>query len=68
MKKIKKKRRPLGSEEDTMRAEYDFSKAVRGVTAARYAKVPTSFFSTQMLQKCFLILAQSTKRCALWRA
>lgn len=24
--------------EDTMRAEYDFSKAIRGVTAARYAQ------------------------------
>ena len=38
MKNIKKKARPLGSDEDTMRAEYDFSKAVRGVTAARYAE------------------------------
>ena len=26
------------SERDTMRAEYDFSAAVRGVTAARYAQ------------------------------
>ena len=26
------------SEEDTMRPEYDFSKATRGVTAARYAE------------------------------
>ena len=25
-------------DEDTMRAEYDFSKAVRGVTAARYVQ------------------------------
>jgi hypothetical protein len=38
MKKTKKKSRPLASDEDTMRAEYDFSKAVRGVTAARYAE------------------------------
>ena len=38
MKKNKKKARPLGSDEDTMRAEYDFSKAVRSVTAARYAE------------------------------
>ncbi len=38
MKKNKKKVRPLGSDEDTMRPEYDFSKAVRGVTAARYAE------------------------------
>lgn len=36
MKKIKKKARPLESDKDTMRSEYDFSKAVRGVTAARY--------------------------------
>ena len=38
MKKSKKKAWPLGSDEDTMRPEYDFSKAVRGVTAARYAE------------------------------
>jgi len=38
MKKSKKRARPAGSEEDTMRPEYDFSKAVRGVTAARYAE------------------------------
>lgn len=28
----------LGSDKDTMRLEYDFSKAVRGITAKRYAK------------------------------
>ena len=38
MKKTKEKARQLGSEEDTMRPEYDFSKAVRGVTAKRYAE------------------------------
>ena len=38
MKKNKRKTRPLGSDKDTMRSEYDFSKAVRGVTAARYAE------------------------------
>jgi len=38
MKKSKGKARPLGSDEDTMRPEYDFSKADRGVTAARYAE------------------------------
>src|SRR6516225_2810567 len=38
MKKSKKRGRRAGSEEDTMRPEYDFSKAVRGVTAARYAE------------------------------
>jgi hypothetical protein len=38
MKKSRKKARPRGSEEDTMRSEYDFSQAVRGVTAARYAE------------------------------
>jgi len=30
--------RPLDSDEDTMRPEYDFSNAVRGVTSARYAE------------------------------
>ena len=38
MKKNKEKARPLGSDEDTMRPEYNFSEAVRGVTAARYAE------------------------------
>ena len=38
MKKSKKQARPRGSDEGTMRPEYDFSKAVRGVTAARYAE------------------------------
>ena len=28
----------LRGDVDTMRAEYDFSKAVRGITAARYAR------------------------------
>ena len=38
MKKNKGRARPLGSDKDTMRPEYDFSKAVRGVTAVRYAE------------------------------
>jgi len=38
MKKSKKRVGPAGSDEDMMRSEYDFSKAVRGVTAARYAQ------------------------------
>ena len=38
MKKNKGKVRPIVSEKDTMRPEYDFSKAARGVTAARYAE------------------------------
>lgn len=38
MKKPKRKAHPRGSDKDTMRPEYDFSKAVRGVTAARYAE------------------------------
>ena len=38
MKKRRNKARPQERDEDTMRPEYDFSKAVRGVTAARYAQ------------------------------
>ena len=34
----KASRRKPDSEQDTIRAEYDFSKGVRGVTAARYAQ------------------------------
>jgi hypothetical protein len=36
MKKNQPKRRVPHVDEDTMRAEYDFSKGVRGVTAKRY--------------------------------
>ena len=36
MKKGKAKRQPREVDRDTMRPEYDFSKGVRGVTAARY--------------------------------
>jgi len=36
--KIKASRRNRKNERDTMRPEYDFSAAVRGVTAARYAQ------------------------------
>jgi len=36
MKKNKSKQSQVEIDEDTMRPEYDFSKGVRGVTAARY--------------------------------
>jgi len=36
--KKKANRRKQNNERDTMRPEYDFSKGVRGVTAARYAQ------------------------------
>jgi hypothetical protein len=38
MKKINNKVCPIESDKDTMRPEYDFSGAVRGVTAARYGQ------------------------------
>ncbi len=38
MKKAKAKTTARHVDNDTMRAEYDFSKAARGVTAARYAE------------------------------
>jgi len=38
MKKNRANAHPLGSDKDTMRPEYDFSKAARGVTAARYTE------------------------------
>jgi len=37
MKKISNKP-PIASDRDTMRKEYDFSEAVRGITAIRYAQ------------------------------
>ena len=36
--KKRARHRNRNSDRDTMRSEYDFSKAVRGVTAARYAQ------------------------------
>jgi hypothetical protein len=36
--KRKASQRPLSTDRDTMRPAYDFSKAVRGVTAGRYAE------------------------------
>ncbi len=36
MKKSKVRKPPRDVDQDTMRPEYDFSKGVRGVTAARY--------------------------------
>ena len=36
MKKDRAKRATPAADRDTMRPEYDFSKGVRGVTAARY--------------------------------
>jgi len=36
MKKTKAKPKQTDTDRDTMRPEYDFSKGVRGVTAARY--------------------------------
>ena len=39
MKKVKPRQTTAAMDDrDTMRPEYDFSRAVRGVTAARYAK------------------------------
>jgi hypothetical protein len=38
MKKKASRRRSRKDERDTMRPEYDFSAAVRGATAARYAQ------------------------------
>ena len=37
-KKASRNSRPTSSDQDTMRPEYDFSKGVRGVTAARFAE------------------------------
>ena len=36
--KQRTRRRTTGAPRDTMRPEYDFSRAVRGATAARYAQ------------------------------
>jgi len=38
MKKSNKRLQPIGSDEETMRPEYDFSGAVRGLTAKRYGE------------------------------
>ena len=71
MKKSKKKARPAGSDEDTMRPEYDFSKAVRGVRAARYAEgtnvvlldpdVAKIFPDTRAVNEALRIMARVTR-------
>ena len=38
MKKSRSRRVPHNEDTDTLRPEYDWSRAVRGVTAARYAQ------------------------------
>lgn len=38
MKRRARSRAALAADRDTLRPEYDFSRAVRGVTAARYAE------------------------------
>jgi hypothetical protein len=43
MRKKGRRQRP-DDDRDTMRPEYDFSKAVRGVTAARYAQAAVKTF------------------------
>jgi len=53
MKKSKGKQ--LASDQDTMRPEYDFSKAVRGVTARRYAQGTNVVLLDSMSQRSFLM-------------
>ena len=77
MKKNKKKVRPLGSDEDTMRPEYDFSKAVRGVTAARYAEgtnvvlldpdVAEIFPDTRAVNEALRTIARLTRKASRQR-
>ena len=72
MKKNKKKARAQGSGEDTMRPEYDFSEAVRGVTAARYAEgtnvvlldpdLPEIFPDTRAVNEALRTIARLTRR------
>jgi hypothetical protein len=59
MKKVKARQTAMkGSDQDTMRPEYDFSGAVRGITAARYAKGPTWLLWTQR----FLMFSRMVQR------
>jgi hypothetical protein len=77
MKKNKRNARPLGSDEDTMRPEYDFSKAVRGVTAARYAEgtnvvlldpdVAEIFPDTRAVNEALRTIARLTRKASRQR-
>ena len=72
MKKSKKKTRPSDFDKDTMRPEYDFSKGVRGVAAARYAdgtnvvlldpKVAEIFPDTRAVNEALRTVARVTRR------
>jgi hypothetical protein len=63
MKKNKGMVKTQRSEEDTMRPQYDFSNAVRGVTAARYAEGTNVVLLDPDVAEIFPIHVQSTKRC-----
>ncbi len=77
MKKNKRNARPLGADEDTMRPEYDFSKAVRGVTAARYAEgtnvvlldpdVAEIFPDTRAVNEALRTIARLTRKASRQR-
>lgn len=54
-------------ERDTMRREYDFSEAVRGVTAARYAQGANIAVIDPEVLDVFPDATTSTRRCALSR-
>jgi hypothetical protein len=78
MKKGKAKVRTRRVDEDTMRPEYDFSKAVRGVTAARYAEgtnvvlldkdVAEIFPNARAVNEALRTFARLTKRVSSTRA
>jgi hypothetical protein len=77
MKKNKRNARPLRADEDTMRPDYDFSKAVRGVTAARYAEgtnvvlldpdVAEIFPDTRAVNEALRTIARLTRKASRQR-
>ena len=77
MKKNKRNAHPLGADEDTMRSEYDFSKAVHGVTEARYAEgtnvvlldpdVAEIFPDTRAVNEALRTIARLTRKASRQR-
>jgi len=65
--KRRARRRSAAVDRDTLRPEYDFSRAVRGVTAARYAEGANVVGSIPRSSTCFRMARRSTGRSELWR-
>jgi hypothetical protein len=63
MKNSSGKMRAVRAGKDTMRPEYDFSKAVRGATAARYAEGTNVVLLDPDVAEIFRMLLRLMRHC-----